>query len=132
MSSRAVGGDAVGQVLLPGDVLALPAQTGDGSLSLISSSPSTGRVRVVCGPGLTRHGDNLQVTKCGMLRLREPTLYWVDSQQKRYVPVKGDPVIGIVTTKAGDIFKVDIGGSDQASLSYLSFEGATKKKTDPM
>ncbi|CAI9549472.1 unnamed protein product, partial [Staurois parvus] len=25
------------------------------------------------------------------------------------------------------IFKVDIGGSDQASLSYLFFEGATKK-----
>lgn len=45
----------------------------------------------------------------------------------QYVPVKGDHVIGIVTIKAGDIFKVDVGGSEQASLSYLAFEGATKR-----
>ena len=45
----------------------------------------------------------------------------------QYVPIKGEHVIGIVTQKAGDIFRVDIGGSDQASLSFLSFEGATKR-----
>ncbi|MEE6517904.1 hypothetical protein FKM82_028475, partial [Ascaphus truei] len=45
----------------------------------------------------------------------------------QYVPVKGDHVIGIVTTKSGDIFKLDTGGSEQASLSFLAFEGATKK-----
>ncbi|XP_018427230.1 PREDICTED: exosome complex component RRP40 [Nanorana parkeri] len=125
MSSLPVG-EAVSQVVLPGDVLVLPAQTGDGSLSL-SSSSSSGRLRVVCGPGLTRHGDDLQVTKCGVLRLRDPSVYWVDSQQRRYIPVKGDHVIGIVTTRSGDIFKLDVGGSDQASLSFLAFEGATKK-----
>ncbi|XP_005048668.1 PREDICTED: exosome complex component RRP40 [Ficedula albicollis] len=53
--------------------------------------------------------------------------YWVDSQQKRYVPVKGDHVIGIVTAKAGDVFRLDVGGSEPASLSYLAFEGATKR-----
>ena len=41
--------------------------------------------------------------------------------------MKGDSVIGIVTAKQGDTFRVDIGASDAASLSYLSFEGATKK-----
>lgn len=45
----------------------------------------------------------------------------------QYVPTKGDAVIGIVTAKSGDIFKVDVGGSEQASLSYLAFEGATKR-----
>ncbi|KAM5193169.1 exosome complex component RRP40 [Mantella aurantiaca] len=125
MCSLAVG-DAVGEVVLPGDVLVVSVQTGDGSLSL-SPLCSSGRERVVCGPGLTRHGDSLQVTKCGVLRRREPSVYWVDSQQRRYVPVKGDHVIGIVTTKSGDIFKLDVGGSDQASLSFLAFEGATKK-----
>merc|ERR1712106_351885 len=29
--------------------------------------------------------------------------------------------------KAGDIFRVDIGTAEPASLSYLAFEGATKK-----
>ncbi|XP_068090132.1 exosome complex component RRP40 [Hyperolius riggenbachi] len=119
--------DVVGQVVLSGDVLLLPAQAADAPLSLSASSADSGRSRVMCGPGLRRQGDNLQVTKCGLLRHREPTVYWVDSQQKRYVPVKGDHVIGIVTTKSGDIFKLDVGGSDQASLSFLAFEGATKK-----
>uniref|UniRef100_A0A8D2JHP1 Exosome complex component RRP40 n=1 Tax=Varanus komodoensis TaxID=61221 RepID=A0A8D2JHP1_VARKO len=48
-------------------------------------------------------------------------------EQQKYVPVRGDHVIGIVTAKAGDIFKLDVGGSEQASLSYLAFEGATKR-----
>ncbi|XP_009330973.1 PREDICTED: exosome complex component RRP40 [Pygoscelis adeliae] len=47
--------------------------------------------------------------------------------RRAYVPVKGDHVIGIVTAKAGDVFKLDVGGSEQASLSYLAFEGATKR-----
>ncbi|MBN3325282.1 EXOS3 protein, partial [Atractosteus spatula] len=45
----------------------------------------------------------------------------------QYVPAKGECVIGIVTAKSGDVFKVDVGGSEQASLSYLAFEGATKR-----
>lgn len=45
----------------------------------------------------------------------------------QYIPVKGESVIGIVMAKSGDIFKVDVGGSEQASLSYLAFEGATKR-----
>jgi len=36
-------------------------------------------------------------------------------------------VIGVVVNKAGDIFRVDIGSSELASLSYIAFEGSTKK-----
>lgn len=45
----------------------------------------------------------------------------------RYVPSRGENVVGIVTQKSGDIYKIDIGASEQATLSYLAFEGATKK-----
>ncbi|XP_019411820.1 PREDICTED: exosome complex component RRP40 [Crocodylus porosus] len=129
---------AVGQVVLPGDVLLLPkAPDADGERLQLGPS-SAPRGRLLCGPGLRRCAAGLLVTKCGLLRHRPPAgagagagtgggAYWVDSQQKRYVPVKGDPIIGIVTAKAGDIFKVDVGGSEQASLSFLAFEGATKR-----
>ncbi|XP_048408630.1 exosome complex component RRP40-like [Stegostoma tigrinum] len=109
---------AVSQVVLPGDVLTFPPNSGD---------------RVLCGPGLRRQGCGqlsghaLVACKSGVLRHKEPSVYWVESQQKRYVPAKGEYVIGIVTVKSGDIFKVDVGGSEQASLSYLAFEGATKR-----
>ncbi|KAM7093146.1 exosome complex component RRP40 isoform 2-T2 [Molossus nigricans] len=127
------------QVVLPGEELLLPEQDaeglgGAGERPLLLNPGARSRVRVVCGPGLRRCGDRLLVTKCGRLRHKEPGgggggggVYWVDSQQKRYVPVKGDHVIGIVTAKSGDIFKVDVGGSEPASLSYLAFEGATKR-----
>ncbi|KAM3612130.1 uncharacterized protein V6R79_003323 [Siganus canaliculatus] len=111
----------VGHVLLPGDEF---------SSSTDHSIPLAGPVKaekVVCGPGLRRSGDRLLVCKSGVLRHKEPNVFWIDSQQKRYVPAKGETVIGIVTAKAGDMFKVDCGGSEQASLSYLGFEGATKR-----
>uniref|UniRef100_A0A8D0BN58 Exosome complex component RRP40 n=1 Tax=Salvator merianae TaxID=96440 RepID=A0A8D0BN58_SALMN len=128
--------ERVGRVVLPGESLLLPGQPEAESekLRLTTSGPQKGRL--ICGPGLRRGGGGLLVTKCGLLRYRGPAgetgssaggTYWVDSQQKRYVPVKGDHVIGIVTAKTGDIFKVDVGGSEQASLSYLAFEGATKR-----
>ncbi|XP_076290284.1 exosome complex component Rrp40 isoform X2 [Lasioglossum baleicum] len=65
--------------------------------------------------------------KAGILKKTNPAVYYVDSYQKRYIPNRGENVVGIVVQKGGDIFKVDIGASEQASLSYLAFEGATKK-----
>lgn len=54
-------------------------------------------------------------------------MYACASTCPQYVPARGETVIGIVTAKSGDVFKVDVGGSEQASLSYLAFEGATKR-----
>ncbi|XP_064369852.1 exosome complex component RRP40 [Dromaius novaehollandiae] len=135
MAARGVPAEAcVGQVVLPGDVLLLPAHPDEDGERLRLGASAAPRGRLLCGPGLRRSGAGLLVTKCGLLRHRQAGggtaaggAFWVDSQQKRYVPVKGDHVIGIVTAKAGDLFKVDVGGSEQASLSYLAFEGATKR-----
>ncbi|XP_060904631.1 exosome complex component RRP40 [Labrus mixtus] len=113
--------DKVGQVLLPGDEFSFDTE------DTISLTTPVKLEKVVCGPGLRRSGDRLQVCKSGVLRHKAPNMFWMDSQQRRYVPVKGETVIGIVTVKSGDIFKVDFGGSEQASLSYLAFEGATKR-----
>ncbi|NP_001153670.1 exosome complex exonuclease Rrp40 [Bombyx mori] len=83
--------------------------------------------KVLLGPGLRKEINGVFITKPGVLRKRTPNTYWVDNYQKRYVPSRGENVIGTVVQKAGDIFRVDVGGSCAASLSYLSFEGATKK-----
>ena len=45
----------------------------------------------------------------------------------QYIPVKEERVIGIITNRGSDSYKVDIGGAMPASLPNLSFEGATKK-----
>jgi len=104
----------VNDVVLPGD-----------TLSDLKVSEKSGKT--VLGPGLQAHADSVSIVKPGILRFKDPNFYWIDSHQKRYIPVRGENVLGIVTQKSGDVFKVDIGSSEQASLSFLAFEGATKK-----
>lgn len=103
----------VNDVVIPGDVVEGIAGIDDKS-------------KVVLGPGLRRCAEQVIVCKSGVLKKNNRT-YYVDSHQKRYTPAKGEAVVGTVTSKAGDFFKVDIGSSEQASLHYLGFEGTTKK-----
>ncbi|XP_022228351.2 exosome complex component RRP40 [Drosophila obscura] len=83
--------------------------------------------RVILGPGLRRLDDTVVASKAGPLRHKEPNTYWIDNYQRRYVPARGDLVLGIIKGKAGDLYRVDIGSADIASISYLAFEAATKK-----
>ncbi|KAH8263741.1 hypothetical protein KR044_013194 [Drosophila immigrans] len=83
--------------------------------------------RIILGPGLRRVNDTVVASKAGPLRHREPNTFWVDNYQRRYVPARGDLIIGIIKAKSGDVYRVDIGAADSASISYLAFEAATKK-----
>ncbi|KAH8412837.1 hypothetical protein KR009_006194 [Drosophila setifemur] len=83
--------------------------------------------RVILGPGLRRLDDTVVASKAGPLRHKEPNTFWVDNYQRRYVPARGDLVLGIVKAKAGDLYRVDIGSADTAAISYLAFEAASKK-----
>jgi len=106
-------------IVLPGDRLLMPA-----SKSKVD--------RWIIGPGLRRDSDcnsaNLTlITQPGFLRFREPNVLWIDAKSQRYVPVQGDHVIGVVTQKLADSWKLEIGSADLATISYLAFEGATKR-----
>lgn len=104
----------MGDVAMPGDVMK--------DITTINKKET-----IILGPGLRRESDMVFAYKAGILKKTNPAVYYIDSYQKRYIPNRGENVVGIVVQKGGDIFKVDIGASEQASLSYLSFEGATKK-----
>lgn len=85
----------------------------------------------ILGPGLKRNSsppNSLRITRPGKLRFRPPNTYWVDHTSKRYIPKRGDLVVGVIMKKSGDLIKIDIGSSEFASLSMLAFEGATKKQ----
>lgn len=84
----------VGRVVLPGDLLLLPAhydEDAEGERLRLSAGAAP-QGRLLCGPGLRRSGAGLLVTKCGLLRHRPAGggAYWVDSQQKR-VRARRDP-----------------------------------------
>ncbi|XP_022916920.1 exosome complex component RRP40 [Onthophagus taurus] len=85
---------------------------------------------VIIGPGLHQGNDvnTLIITRPGILCHKPHNIYWVETPHKRYIPKKGDLVVGVIVKKSGDALKVDIGSAEQAALSLLSFEGATKKQ----
>lgn len=67
---------SVDDVVMPGD-----------SLKDIKSTKKEGkneRENVILGPGLRREGDKVYVCKAGILKRRDPAVYYVDSYQKRY------------------------------------------------
>lgn len=96
------------EVVLPGDIIDV-----EGDVDL--------------GPGLRRGRRGCVVTQPGVHRFRAPRTHWVDAHTRRYVPVRGQCVLGTVIQRAGDLYRVDIGAHEPAMLSFLSFEGATKK-----
>lgn len=67
----------VGKILVPGDEFCC------GSEETISLTAHVQPEKLVCGPGLRRSANRLQVCKSGVLRHKEPNMFWMDSQQKR-------------------------------------------------
>lgn len=54
--------------------------------------------------------------------------YWIDAPYaRRYIPSLGDTVVGVVTQVMGaQLYQVEIGAPDVATLDQLEFDGATK------
>ena len=87
------------------------------------------KIQIQIGPGIIQNGPELVPLKSGSLQnMKQGTKFILNSPQKRYIPLQNDLVIGIITAKLAEFFRVDIGSQSSAVLSILSgFEGATKK-----
>ncbi|KAF9082152.1 Exosome component 3 [Mortierella sp. GBA35] len=105
--------------VLPGDEL---PETG------LLDNPSGAR-RVTLGPGLSTLDDgSINAVKAGIVKHNSlGNRWWVESNQRRYVAAQGEAVIGVVTGKTAEHYKVDIGAAQPALLGVLAFEGATKR-----
>ena len=62
----------VDAVYLPGDILQ--------GLKQFENSGKT-----VLGPGLKKESEEVKVVKPGILRFKEPNIYWIDCHQKRVI-----------------------------------------------
>ncbi|EFI27164.1 exosome complex exonuclease RRP40 [Coprinopsis cinerea okayama7 len=93
-------------------------------------------VNLKLGPGLLQQsnytGESSETTvistKAGVLNhSTNRSKWWVEGNSRRYVPAPQESVIGVVTQRLGEGYRVDIGSAHQASLDALAFEGATKR-----
>ncbi|KLO15992.1 exosome complex exonuclease RRP40 [Schizopora paradoxa] len=86
------------------------------------------------GPGLlqsisgTSDSATIVSTRAGELQhSANRSKWWIESNARRYVPAAQESVIGQISGRAGEGYRVDIGGAHNASLDGLAFEGATKR-----
>ncbi|KAF9281055.1 Exosome component 3 [Linnemannia elongata] len=106
-------------IVLPGDQLPESGLMEDSSAAH----------RLTLGPGLApMDDDSITAVKAGILKHNAVgNRWWVESNQRRYVAAQGESIIGVVTGKSAEHYKVDIGASQPALLGVLAFEGATKR-----
>lgn len=98
--------------------------------------------RYLVGPGIHTFAPTLEqferglqppppiASKAGMFCAARQRAF-VDNEQIRYIPGVSDPVVGVVSGRIGDGFKVDVGCAQPAYLPSTSFEGAVSRKTRP-
>ena len=103
------------QAVFPGDELveALTAistdlKLGDGLLASVS-------------------GDSISASKSGLLVHRKPNRFFVQTACRRYIPATGDVVVGIVSDRNADFYRVQLHATSAAILPVLAFDGATKR-----
>ena len=84
--------------------------------------------KIKLGPGLVQAGSQIitpvRVGKLNGLRGRR---FWLQSRFNYYYPVLNDFVLGTVTHRTTEYYRVDIGWHLPATLNALAFEGATRK-----
>ncbi|KAI0043180.1 exosome complex exonuclease RRP40 [Auriscalpium vulgare] len=98
-------------VVLPGELV--PAQ----------------HVNLKLGPGLQQEAaSQVTATRAGILEhSANNSRWWVESNSRRYVPAPQEPVVGVITGRLGEGWRVDIGSAHNASLDALAFEGASRR-----
>lgn len=108
------------KVVLPGTRVAI--------LETTSASDAERRPVVRLGAGVVQQGNHLVASKAGFVK-HDPrrSKVWIAGNQRRYEPVVGEAVIGIVTDRHAEEYRLDIKATDTATLSALAFEGATKR-----
>ncbi|KAJ3508910.1 hypothetical protein NLJ89_g5502 [Agrocybe chaxingu] len=93
-------------------------------------------VNLKLGPGLqqlstagpSRIDSTVIATRAGELHHSvNRSKWWIEGNSRRYIPAPQEAVIGVVTQRIGEGYRIDIGSAHPASLDGLAFEGATKR-----
>uniref|UniRef100_A0A1I7Z8S2 Ribosomal RNA-processing protein 40 n=1 Tax=Steinernema glaseri TaxID=37863 RepID=A0A1I7Z8S2_9BILA len=104
-----------GRILLPGDLIP--------ECTVAEGAQKDPRV---VGCGIIRKDNFVTANRPGLLR-EDGNKQWLRVSSRKYWPQTGDHVLGIITAKSTDSYKVDIASAEPANISMLNFEGATKR-----
>uniref|UniRef100_A0A914Z2Q6 Ribosomal RNA-processing protein 40 n=1 Tax=Panagrolaimus superbus TaxID=310955 RepID=A0A914Z2Q6_9BILA len=80
----------------------------------------------ICARGIIMRDEEPHASLPGFFHENKEKI-WINTFSQKYFPQTADKVIGIVTQKIGDFWKVDISGIEKAEIDFMSFENATKR-----
>ncbi|GAA94663.1 uncharacterized protein L969DRAFT_49438 [Mixia osmundae IAM 14324] len=123
--------------VLPGETAPRPSD----AISIVKLGPGLGHLGPLHGNKSNKDDNASTVTVIKSGLLGQETLstnrqtesaeltqsLWIDSAGKRYNPSPSESVIGFVTYRGAEGYRVDIGASQPANLDALAFQGATKR-----
>lgn len=84
-------------------------------------------VRIGDGLAVSPAGDTIHATKAGILCQRGQNRFAVQTASRRYVPAVGDVVVGVVSDRNAEHYKLQLHSTTFATLPLLAFDGATKR-----
>lgn len=98
------------------------------SNSSSSFPPPNDEAYIRMGPGISRSQDGFLPLYAATAHASEDGCkFWLDVSPKFYAPTAKDVVVGSVTSRHAEFYKVCIGGAQAATLSVLAFDGASKR-----
>ncbi|CAG0894457.1 unnamed protein product [Cyprideis torosa] len=85
-----------------------------------SDSPS----RLVLGPGVRSVGHQVVASSVGRFHAKDKRFFWIGKHQRRYVPAKGDVVIGLIGRKiaSGERCLVNYDSDSNGNIHFMAFE----------
>jgi exosome complex component RRP40 len=95
--------------------------------AIISTEPSSTVLKIGNGLLASAAGDSIVAVKCGALGYRKPNRFFVRTACRRYVPAIGEVVVGIVSDRNAEFYRVQLHATSTAILPVLAFDGATKR-----
>ncbi|KAI0632027.1 exosome complex exonuclease RRP40 [Trametes polyzona] len=103
------------------------------SLVLPGEQVSAQHVNLKLGPGLLQLSSAdgrpaIVSTRAGEVKhSANRSKWWIEGNSRRYIPAPQESVVGVVISRSGENWRVDIGAAHMATLDGLAFEGATKR-----
>ena len=79
------------------------------------------------GAGLVARGDAAVACRAGILSHKEPARFFVLGNQRRYYAGIGDTVVGVITDRNAEQYRMQLHGTTLATLPVLAFDGASRR-----
>ncbi len=114
------------RVVHPGDVLTAAIEAVAAGADA-GGSGSAAAAPIKLGAGLAPVDEDVLATRSGVLSHKAPARFFVLANHRRYFPAVGDAVVGVVTDRNAEAYRVRLHGTTAALLPVLAFDGATKR-----